>query len=378
MPEETYFGQTLPELVVNGFAWKHRQAVKKKKGREVANAVREGRDRLARGVAGWLPVTGDAMFVADMINNVKEGNLPVALALLASAALPGMAKKAIRLLARKTFSKNTAMRESLIDNLTEGNAGKYYLKPSNGSSTKDYFYTGNNAHIDRLKTGSYERLGLTEYPKQEIASLYKPYNVENPEDVKKLQKALGLTDDMLLRDLYMVFTPKFGNLDSRITTYRGSLINGQKHFNSSVAHEAHHGLMNLAKDKGVLPARETPPVDKKNYGAMSFIRGNDVNKRADIYNYLVNPSNDYDELAARGTQLLDYANIHDAKTPLTLEQFKQAYSDFVNDIGSDNNMTEFFDLFGKNPKPLLDWINKYSTSLLSGVVGTSAISKNKK
>lgn len=91
--EETYQGFRLPDLNVTGSLWEARRAKEKKRAREVANAVRGGRDAFARDVVGYIPGVGDALFVKDIYDNARSGNLPTAAAMLAMMFLPKAVSK---------------------------------------------------------------------------------------------------------------------------------------------------------------------------------------------------------------------------------------------------------------------------------------------
>lgn len=70
----TYNGGVLPEVNITGSAWKHRQAVKRNKGKQVSANVRESNNALGNLISDNSPVVGDVKEVVDLGKDLVEGN----------------------------------------------------------------------------------------------------------------------------------------------------------------------------------------------------------------------------------------------------------------------------------------------------------------
>jgi len=68
------------------------------------------------------------------------------------------------------------------------------------------------------------------------------------------------------------------------------------------------------------------------------------------------------ELAARGSQIKDYFGLSDNQ-PITENMLKYAAEHYVEDTGTDNNMTDFFNLI-TDWKKAAEWLTKFSTAII--------------
>lgn len=375
MPEETYFGRTLPELAVIGSAWKHRQAVKKKKGREVANAVREGRNAMAKEVSYWLPMTGTARFIADTANDIKEGDYAGAALNVTLSALPFAVGKALSP-AKRMVAGKLMKREPLK---MKGKPRERIMAESMEDPVEntDRVFTGNDYHQQRLKSGGYRQFGFTDYPEDDVNRLYRPYNLDNPDDVSRLKRKYNLNDisiefikENIDKQNPIVNVPLGKDIDGLFkdveTVYRGSEIKSQGLFNEALPHEVHHGLTMLALKRNGLK-RPKPPIDSKNlsqYLLRDYPEKMSDNDKWEYFNNLAywdSKWNNWDEIAARGTQFKNYYKLKNANEKLSPEQIDHALNYYVKDTGNNNQIDVLKAAIGVNLKEFTDWINKYSS-----------------
>lgn len=237
-------------------------------------------------------------------------------------------------------------------------------------------FTGTPFHKERLVNGSYKKLGYQVYPNNLIEQLYKAYNVEDPSDVTKMAKGLGLSDDLVKKFIDgKWFKGTIGNQGTTsgklFNTYRGSKIKSQEYFNTLLPHEVHHGL---SRGTRALYKRERPPIDVEN---LRKYRRSIGKSEKIIDEYFDVPENYWDEIAARGTQILDYFKFTSPNQKLTGDMLREASKKYTTDTGVDNNMTDFFKLIGNNWDKMADWINKYSTAISTPIIGGYTYEKTK-
>lgn len=253
----------------------------------------------------------------------------------------------------------------------------HFLSPEGIYPNTTRNFTGTPFHKKRLINGSYKKVGYQVYPNNSIEQLYKAYNMEDPLDVAKMAKDLGLSDNSVKRFIDGKWSKvNFGNQGftsgKTFNTYRGSKIKSQEYFDILLPHEVHHGL---SRGTRVLYKREKPPIDIEN---LRKYRQSIGKSEKIIDEYFDVPEIYWDEIAARGTQILDYFGFTSPNQKLTGDMLKEASKRYTKDTGVDNNMTDFFKLIGNNWDEMADWINKYSTSIITPIAGGYIYEQNKR